>query len=204
MAPTPLCQISVTPSVTHNQTGPIWCCFPSGLACARSRSLCVSPTSSPVRLEVSPAAASTPTGVFNQRFEALFPCTGALGCMVCFSPPSFLPVYLCENVGLQGPPATTLWGLLAAACPAPLHNPPPLWVRQPPPGCGSSLPPLPVSTPPMCLDECFFLSFFLKKFLLLLNYSCMPFLPIPPLHPSRTHLPPPPPPSVLILSMCPL
>ena len=28
---------------------------------------------SPVRLGVSPAAASTPTGVFNQRFEALFP-----------------------------------------------------------------------------------------------------------------------------------
>ena len=35
---------------------------------------------------------------------------------------------------------------------------------------------------------------FLKKFLLLFNYSCMPFLPIPPPHPSRTHLPPPPPP----------
>ena len=27
----------------------------------------------PVRLGVSPAAAPTPTGVFNQRFEALFP-----------------------------------------------------------------------------------------------------------------------------------
>ena len=33
-----------------------------------------------MRLGVSPAAASTPTGVFNQRFEALFPCTGTLGC----------------------------------------------------------------------------------------------------------------------------
>ena len=33
----------------------------------------VSPTNSPVRLGVSPAAASTLTGVFNQRFEALFP-----------------------------------------------------------------------------------------------------------------------------------
>ena len=32
--------------------------------------------------------------------------------------PPFLPVYLCENVGSQGPPATTLWGLLAAAWPA--------------------------------------------------------------------------------------
>ena len=42
------------------------------------------------------------------------------------------------------------------------------------------------------------------KFLLLFNYSCMPFLPIPPPHPSWTHLPPPPPQSPLILSMCPL
>ena len=44
-------------------------------------------------------------------------------------------------------------------------------------------------------------SFFL--FLLLFNYSCMPFLPIPPLHPSWTHLRPPPPSSPLVLSMCP-
>ena len=39
---------------------------------------------SPVRLGVSPAAPSTPTGVFNQWFEALFPHTGTLGCKVCF------------------------------------------------------------------------------------------------------------------------
>ena len=39
---------------------------------------CGSPLTSPVRLGVSPAAASTPTGVFNQRFEALFPRAGAL------------------------------------------------------------------------------------------------------------------------------
>ena len=37
--------------------------------------------------------------------------------------------------------------------------------------------------------------FFIFNFLLLLNYSCMPFLPIPPPHPSWTYLPPPPPPS---------
>ena len=41
-------------------------------------------------------------------------------------------------------------------------------------------------------------------FLLLFNYSCVPFLPIPPLQPSGTPLPPPPPPSPLIWSMCPL
>ena len=40
--------------------------------------------------------------------------------------------------------------------------------------------------------------------LLLFNYSCMPSLPIPPPHPSRTPLPPPPPLSPLILSICPL
>ena len=61
-----------------------------------------------MRLGVSPAAASTPTGVFSQRFEALFPCAAALGCVVCFDPLLLLPVYLCVNVGPQGLPATTL------------------------------------------------------------------------------------------------
>ena len=104
---------------------------------------------SPVMLGVSPAAASTPTGVFNQRFEALFPRDEALGCAVCFTPPLFLPVYLCSNVGP--------WGLLAVAVPAPLllfHNPPPRWIR---PCCCKFCPPhLPVSSPPASLDECFF------------------------------------------------
>ena len=109
----------------------------------------------PVRLGVSSADPSTPTGVFNQRFEALFPRAGALGCEVCFAPLPFLPVYLCANVGTQGLPATTLWGLLAAAWPAPFHNPPPRWVCQPPPCCESSLTRLPVSAPPTGLDECF-------------------------------------------------
>ena len=65
--------VSVFQSATHNQTGPFWCWFPSGWACAHSRPLWVSPATSPVRLGVSPAAAPTPTGIFNQRFEALFP-----------------------------------------------------------------------------------------------------------------------------------
>ena len=79
-------RISATPSATHNQIGPLWCWFPSGWACARSRPLWVSPTTSPVRLGVSPAAAPTPMGVFNQRFEALFPRAGALAYAVCFAP----------------------------------------------------------------------------------------------------------------------
>ena len=116
--------------------------------CACSRPLWVSPKNSPVRLGVSPAAASTPTGVFNQRFEALFPHAGALCCAVCFAPPPFLPVYLCANVGPQSLPAS--------AWPALFHNPPPRWVRQSPPCRKSSLPWLPVSAPPTGLDECFF------------------------------------------------
>ena len=72
-----LCRVSVTPSTTHNQIGPLWCWFPCGWACARSRPLWVSPTTSPVRLGVSPAAVPTPLGIFNQRFETLFPHTPA-------------------------------------------------------------------------------------------------------------------------------
>ena len=85
--------LSIFHSSTHNQTGPLWCWFPSKRACAHSRPLWVSPTTSPVRLGVSPAAAPNPTGVFNQRFEALFPGAGALGCVVCFAP--------CRSSGLS-------------------------------------------------------------------------------------------------------
>ena len=76
--------------------------------------------------------------------------------MVSFIPLPFFPVYLCANVGLQGLPATTLWGLLAVAWPAPFHNLPPRWVHQPPPCCESSPPSLPVSAPPTGLGEYFF------------------------------------------------
>ena len=93
---------------------------------------------SPVRLGVSPAAASTPTGIFNQRFEVLFSRAGALGCVVCHLVHLLLP---CQS---------------AAALPPLLHNPPPHWVLQPLPCCKSSPPQLPISAPPTCLDECFF------------------------------------------------
>ena len=101
-----------------------------------------------MRPGVSPTAASTPTGVFNQRFETLFPHAGDLGYAVCFAPPPFLPVYLCVNVGPRG--------LLVVALPAPFHNPPPHWVCQPPPWGESSPPQLPVSALATGLDECFF------------------------------------------------
>ena len=45
-------------------------------------------------------------GVFNQRFEALFPRARALDYMVCFTPLLFFPVYLCANVVTQSLPAT--------------------------------------------------------------------------------------------------
>ena len=107
-----------------------------------------------------------PMGVFSQRFEALFPPSWSRGLHGLFSsPPPTLPFlwfYLCANVGPWGLPATTLWGLLAAAWPAPLHNPPPHWVCQPLPCHESSLPGclspplLPISAPPSSLDEFFF------------------------------------------------
>ena len=78
-----LCRFSVTSSTTHNQIGLFWCCFLSAWVCVGSRALWVSPMNSPVRLRVSPAAASIPTGVSSQRFEALFPHAGTLSCEVC-------------------------------------------------------------------------------------------------------------------------
>ena len=66
-----LCQFSVTSSTTHIQIGPFWCCFPSGWVCVHCRPLWVSPRSSPVRLGVFPAAASTPK-VFSIRGLRLY------------------------------------------------------------------------------------------------------------------------------------
>ena len=84
---------------------------------------------SPVRPGVSPAT-STSTGVFNQRFEALFPRARTLSFEVCLTPQLLLPVYLHADVGPLG--------LLAAALPRVLS------AR------------LPVSSPPTSLDDCFF------------------------------------------------
>ena len=81
-----------------------------------------------------------PHRCFESELEALFPHAGDLGSTVCLAPLLFLPVYLCANVGPQGLPATTLWGLLATAWPVPLHNLPPHCVRQPLPCHKPSLP----------------------------------------------------------------
>ena len=117
--------------------------LPNVRACARSRPLWISPTNSPVRLGVSLAAASSPKGVFNQRFEALFPHAGALGCSVCLTPQLFLAVYLHMNVG----PATPQ----SANSPGPAGLPRVLSTR------------LPVCAPPTGLDECVFFSFLVVR-----------------------------------------
>ena len=180
MVPAPLCQISVTPCATHNQIGPLWCWFPSGWACAHSRPLWVSLRTSPVRLGVSPAAAPTPPGVFNQRLEALF--TPALepwvagsallptppfvwfvrmwGCGVL---PASLPapfsltlspalsVYLCANVEPQG---------------LPVARPPAPFVASLGPARATRVlsAPVPVSAPPTGLDVCFFFIYLVSDF----------------------------------------
>ena len=109
------------------------------------RPLWVSPMPSPVRLGVSPAAAPTPTGVFTQRFEALFPRAGALGCRVCFAPRRLSGLSVCE-CGAAGCYWSDCLPLLS-------HTPP---VSVPPRQCKSSLPWLPISAPPTGLDECLF------------------------------------------------
>ena len=142
------------------------------------------PTTSPVRLGVSPAAAPTPTGVFTQRFEVSFPRAGALGYAVCLAPP-FIPVYLCANVELRG--------LLPAALPAPLSatlspalsvylcanvgSQGLLVVRLPTlfvPHYASLSPatatrvlftPVPIAAPPTGLDVCFFCIYLVLDFL---------------------------------------
>ena len=79
MVPTPL-STGLSHSLRYPQSN--WAplvLFPSGWACAHPRHLWVSPTTSPVRLGVSPAAAPTPTGVLRSLrlyFPALEPWAG--------------------------------------------------------------------------------------------------------------------------------
>ena len=136
-------RISIFHSTTHNQTGPLWCWFPSKWACARPRPLWVSPTTSPVRLGVSPAAAPTPTGAFNQRFEALFPQAGALGCVVCFAPRRLSGLSVCECGAAGSASGQTACPVRPTLCQS--------WSRH---QRESSPPRLPVSAPPAGLDEC--------------------------------------------------
>ena len=92
-----------------------------------------------MRLGVSPAATSNPTGVFNQRCEALFPHAGALGCRVCLAPQFPLGVSPHEC----GTARSSIRHLAGSAS---------LCVAE------SPLDPLPISAPPTGLSECFFIS----------------------------------------------
>ena len=126
-----LCRTSVTPFATHNQIGPLWCCFLSGWAIARSKPLWVSAMNSPVRLGVSPAAAST-SMVFSIRgLRLYFP---ALGLWVVWSVTQSTSCCFAHPT----PQSTTSLGLPAAALPQVLSIQ------------------LPISAPPSGLDERFF------------------------------------------------
>ena len=126
MALAPLCWFSATSSTTHNQIGSFWCCFLSGWICIHSRTLWVSPMNFPVRLGVSPAAAST-SKVFSIRGLRLYFPVLEPWVAVCVTTQLFLPASLHENVGLPcppattlpGPPATNLLGVLSAGYPSP-------------------------------------------------------------------------------------
>ena len=61
--------------------------------------------------------------------------------------PAVPPSLSKSTCGAAGSATTTLWGLLAAAWPAPFHSLPPCWVPQPPPCCESS--PLGCPSPPL-------------------------------------------------------
>ena len=125
MAPAPLStgfqSLAVLPTIKLGPSGAgsqMW-------ACAHSRSLWVSPTTSPVRLGVSPAAAPTPMGSFNQSSQALFPRAGALGYRVCFAPHRSSR-FICARVWCPGILPTTLPALFSAtlspALPVYLHK----------------------------------------------------------------------------------
>ena len=130
----PLPTITLGPCGAESQVG--WCaCF---------RPLWVSPMNSPVRSGVSPTATSTPMGVFSQRFVSFISLRWSPGLHSLPSSLLFFLVYLYANVGP--------WGLLAAAGPAPIHNPPPRCVRQPPPCLESCLLLLPVWMNVSCLS----------------------------------------------------
>ena len=81
-----------------------------------------------------------PHGVFNLRFEALFPHAGALGCQVCFTPcrsSRFIYVRMWGHRVCQPPPCGVCYCILV--CPAPQFT---TSLGPPAPLCHKSSPPL--------------------------------------------------------------
>ena len=110
----------------------------------------------PVRLGAFPGAASTLMGVFNQRFGALVPCTGAPGCVLCFAPPAVPPGLSMCKCGATGSSSHHLVG--SASCSLACPTPQSATSLGPP---AAALPPVPSTpaaclSPPTVLDECFF------------------------------------------------
>ena len=107
-----------------------------------------------MKLGVSPAAAPTPTGIFNQKFEALFPPRWSPGLLGLLCSPPFVR-FICANVGPQG--------LLVVRLPALLvpHS------ASLGPGTATRVlsAPLPISAPPTGLDECLFFIYLVSDFL---------------------------------------
>ena len=112
--------------------------------CAHSRPLWVSPTNSPLRLGVSPAGTSTPTGVFNRGLRLYFL---KLEPWVAWS--TALP--RCSSLSIY----VQMWGCGSASCctACPVHS----TIHHLAGSTSQSSPPwLPISAPPTGLDECFF------------------------------------------------
>ena len=79
--------------------------------------------------EFSCEAGNFPTSatllVFSVRgSEALFPCTGTLGCTVCVTPQLFHPVDLQASVGMPGLPVAALSALALQLLPCHESSPP--------------------------------------------------------------------------------
>ena len=115
-----------------------------------------------MRLGLSPAAASAPTGVFNQRFEALFPPRWSFGSrgLLC-SPAVPPPLSTCKC----GASSHLLVGSASCslACPAPQST----TSLDPPAAALSGVlsARLPISAPPTSLDECLFFMSLVSDFL---------------------------------------
>ena len=121
---------SVTSPTGHKWIAPFLCWFLGGWVRVHYRTLWVSPTNSPVRLGVFSTTA-TPTGSYGQRFWGFsFPCWNPGLCGLSHS--------LVVPPGLSTHKCGTTLSLQLLPC------------------FLSSLPQLPVFTPPTGLNECFF------------------------------------------------
>ena len=114
--------------------------------------VCISPMNSPVKLGVSPAAASTPKWFSISGLRLYFPGLEPWGCTVCFTPHLFLLVYLHLNVGPPGPPATS-HGSASCSLPASCSLAHPIPQSAASLGPPAAVLPTPVLQPPRCHES---------------------------------------------------